>query len=514
VFRPLLLLAFVLPLLAGSASAAEPPRLTGSQPCAEVTGFTCSNLTVPLDHQGRVKGKLGLRVAVQNGPAPRGVLVFLTGGPGQPGAPFAARVGARLGLAIAGYRLVLIDQRGTGGNALLCPALQAQMGSSDLAVPSKSAVVGCAKAIGPRRQFFGTDQTVQDLDLLRRALGVEQLSLDGVSYGSFVAERYALRFPRHTARLVLDSVVPHEGVDGLSVANAHAVGRVLQALCSERRCVGDPAEQLAFVVRSSSIDTRLLNALVTLSVLDPTYPGVIDALYAASHGRRAPLSQLVDRFAPDPNTPAQALSQGLHAAALCADNPMPWGGPDTPVDRRMPALIRAAVRIPPAAIWPFTRAVASDNGIVRTCLHWPPEPAPPVPRGKLPNVPTLLLAGDRDLSTPLAWARQEAALAPRGRLVVVAGAGHSVQTRAVSDAGRIAVADFLQDSRTTSAAAPAPPVDGCVPAALRRRSAARRSPSGASDGVPLHGVVLGSGRKGIVLSHEFRANLCNWLPSS
>jgi pimeloyl-ACP methyl ester carboxylesterase len=58
-------------------------------------------------------------------------------------------------------------------------------------------------------------------------------------------------------------------------------------------------------------------------------------------------------------------------------------------------------------------------------------------------VPTLLLAGSHDLSTPLEWAQREAALAPRAKLVVVAGAGHSVQVRALSDAGRRAVARFL-----------------------------------------------------------------------
>jgi pimeloyl-ACP methyl ester carboxylesterase len=34
----------------------------------------------------------------------------------------------------------------------------------------------------------------------------------------------------------------------------------------------------------------------------------------------------------------------------------------------------------------------------------------------------------------------------------------------------------------------------------------------AADGLRLQGVLLGSGTDGIVLSHEFRANLCNWLP--
>jgi pimeloyl-ACP methyl ester carboxylesterase len=118
----------------------------------------------------------------------------------------------------------------------------------------------------------------------------------------------------------------------------------------------------------------------------------------------------------------------------------------------------------------------------------------------------LLLGGDRDLSTPLAWARQELSLAPRGRLVVVPGAGHSVQMRAFSDRGREAVRALLQGGLRMSAGAT--PVDGCVTGALRSKAVDFR----ASDGASLHGVLLGSGANGIVLSHEFRANLCNWLP--
>jgi pimeloyl-ACP methyl ester carboxylesterase len=82
---------------------------------------------------------------------------------------------------------------------------------------------------------------------------------------------------------------------------------------------------------------------------------------------------------------------------------------------------------------------------MRQCLPWAPTPPTPLPpRGAKLRVPVLLVNGDHDLSTPLEWAREELALAPLGKLVVVRGAGHSVQARAVSDAGRNAVARFLR----------------------------------------------------------------------
>jgi pimeloyl-ACP methyl ester carboxylesterase len=159
------------------------------------------------------------------------------------------------------------------------------------------------------------------------------------------------------------------------------------------------------------------------------------------------LSALVARWEPDPNTPAEFFSQGLHVSTLCADTRMPWGDSAVAAARREPALRQAVARVPAKAIWPFTRAIARENGFVKTCLYWPPTPAPPRPApARLPRVPMLLLAGDRDLSTPLVWATKEAGVAPGARLVVVAGAGHSTQLRARSDAAHSAVASFLRGS--------------------------------------------------------------------
>jgi pimeloyl-ACP methyl ester carboxylesterase len=49
----------------------------------------------------------------------------------------------------------------------------------------------------------------------------------------------------------------------------------------------------------------------------------------------------------------------------------------------------------------------------------------------------------------------------------------------------------------------------CLTGALRRKAIVFR----ATDGVPLHGVLLGSGQNGIVVGGDaVRGNLCNWLP--
>jgi pimeloyl-ACP methyl ester carboxylesterase len=140
--------------------------------------------------------------------------------------------------------------------------------------------------------------------------------------------------------------------------------------------------------------------------------------------------------------PADALDQGLHASALCADWRYPWGTSAASLAGREAALAKAVAKLPARALFPFDRKTASGNGFIRQCLPWAPTAPTPLARGKI-TVPTLLVNGNHDLSTPLEWARQELARTTRGKLVVVPGAGHSTQSRSVSDVSRTAVAAFL-----------------------------------------------------------------------
>jgi pimeloyl-ACP methyl ester carboxylesterase len=320
------------------------------------------------------------------------------------------------------------------------------MGTSDLTVPTPSAVRSCAAAIGPDRRYFATADTVADLEALRLALGVPRLALDGVSYGSYVAERFALAHPGEVSRLVLDSVVPAWNVDPLQLDTMRRTAVVLRDTCTAQGCAADPAADLAVVVRRYHDGPALLDTLVALSVGAPSFPGVPAALHAAAAGRPAALDALMARVHAAQSAPASYLSQGLHASTLCADLPMPWGGPGTPLAARAAALARAVARLSPAQTWPFDRATAAGNGIIQTCLYWPPTPAPAAAsaaRAELPGVPVLLLAGTHDLSTPLDGAQAQAARAPDGHLFVVPGAGHSVQSRAPGDAAQAEVARFL-----------------------------------------------------------------------
>jgi pimeloyl-ACP methyl ester carboxylesterase len=415
-----------------------PARLVHVHRCPRQPRATCATLRVPLDHQGRTPGRLALAVAFQ-GPRRGPVLVGLSGGPGQPGVPFLASFRRWLGPAAARRRVVTFDQRGTGRGALRCPALQRAMGTSDLTVPPPAAVVRCARTLGERRRFFTTADTVEDIELLRRALGVPRIALDGVSYGTYVAERYALAHPRSVDRLVLDSVVPHAGLDALYADGLRATARVLRALCRAARCGRDPARDLAAVVRRRHDGPAILDAIVALSVFDPSFPGLLPALADARAGRPAALERLLATVRRGERAPALVLSQGLHAATLCGDLAGPWRSPAAPVAGRAAALRRAAAAVDP---WPYDRATLTGNGLAQTCVRWPPMPAAPPPPADLPPVPVLLLAGDRDLSTPLEWARREAAHAPRGRLVVVHGNGHGVQRQASPAARRALAALF------------------------------------------------------------------------
>jgi pimeloyl-ACP methyl ester carboxylesterase len=413
--------------------------------------FSCATLTVPVDHPGlraapRYPGQLSLPVAISdNAAAPRGVLVWLVGGPGTPGVGLTAVIARQFDPEVLRtYRLVLFSGRGTGPGALHCPALQQALDDLAAAGPAASAVQACAQSLGDRRGFYTTADTVADLETLRQALGVNQLTLDGVSYGAFVAERYAITHPDRVSRLVLDSVVPHDTFDPLDIAAFNHTAQVLQMVCAETGCLTDPAHDLTQVIRVRHNGAQLLDVLSGLTHGAPRLASALAALHDAARGDYAALDAIVAAETRLRASSAEVFSQGLFASTVCADFLWPWGRADAPVPGRVDATTAAVATLSDAALFPFDRATAIGNKVVETCIQWPPTPVVAFPSGaRLPPVPTLLLAGDHDLITPLAWTQHEAAQVPDGHLVIIPGSGHITQNNGNGPAGRTTVTAFL-----------------------------------------------------------------------
>jgi pimeloyl-ACP methyl ester carboxylesterase len=250
------------------------------------------------------------------------------------------------------------------------------------------------------------------------------------------------------SRLVLDSVVPQDNADPLYVASLHRAAYVLRQACQEQDCGYDPAADLAEVVRRYDNGVDVFDFIVIASIVDPKltaanfYP-VLLLLHLAAQGNPDPLNEsIAELHASGLQTPPEEYSSGLHVATLCADlTQLPWGDSAAPLAGRDAAIARSLAKLHASETWPFEPATAVGHGIIQGCRNWPP--ARPNPQSKYTRLtmPVLLINGDRDLSTPLEWAREQAARTPRGKLVVIPGMGHSIQGR--NAAGDEAVRAFL-----------------------------------------------------------------------
>jgi pimeloyl-ACP methyl ester carboxylesterase len=141
-------------------------------------------LEVPLAHDGTHTGTLTVFARELVADAPDAtrfpLLVYFQGGPGfeAPRTPEAPNEGAWLHRALREYRLLLLDQRGTG----------------------RSSPVGALRGMSPSEQaeyltHFRADSIVRDAELFRHALGADSWSVIGQSFGGFCVLTYLSTFP-------------------------------------------------------------------------------------------------------------------------------------------------------------------------------------------------------------------------------------------------------------------------------------------------------------------------------
>jgi pimeloyl-ACP methyl ester carboxylesterase len=231
-FLPLLFL--VPPAAAGETRAAgpdaapAPPRLTvepyevrtadGRQVAAELARFG-----VPEDRRRSAGPQVELAFVRLRSTAahPGPPIVYLAGGPG--GSGIAATEGSRLELLL-GLRaladVIAFDQRGTGlaRPELNCSEswtlpLDRPLDRAAMMAAAREHSRACAEELRGQKIDLGaynTNESADDLEDLRRALGVPRVSLLGVSYGTHLALAILRRHPGSISRAVLAGV---EGPD-------------------------------------------------------------------------------------------------------------------------------------------------------------------------------------------------------------------------------------------------------------------------------------------------------------
>src|SRR5919107_410336 len=221
-------------VLAGLAAVLALPGVASAAPtwrsCRAATGAECATLRVPLDRSGDRPGTVPLKLARLPADGARPTLVYLSGGPGGAGIEEMLAVIPLAPFLLDAYRVVGFDQRGTGGSGLLrCPALE-----RDPRLRSVRAGEDCARRLGEKRRLYTTPDSVEDLEAIRAQLGVERLTLFGISYGTELALAYARAHPDRVDRLILDSVVDPDDRDPFGLAGFRAMGPSLKGLCPGR----------------------------------------------------------------------------------------------------------------------------------------------------------------------------------------------------------------------------------------------------------------------------------------
>lgn len=458
-----LALAAAVPLEAAAAAPAS--SLTPSPcpvPAAAGEAIDCFTLVVP---ESRARGGSGKTITLpvvrfrSRADKPAEPLVFLAGGPG------VSAVGGRLSGAQNPFLderdYILFQQRGTrfAEPTLDCPGYEDAaahitregLGGAEAVDRRREAAAACARQLRGRGidlDAYDTGAIVADLLDLRRALGVPSLNLLGISYGTRVALEAMRASPSAFRSVVLDSVLPPDvRYDELATDNAlRSLDLVLD------QCAVDPAcaraypdlrrrwdDALARANRPFAVGTQgpakgnapttarlsgseLIEAAYSLlNVADaiPTLPRFLDSIARGELGRaRAVLAA---------NAGPSGYSRGQRLSVWCRD--------EAPANDAL-AVAAQTTHHPELGSW------STATFEPEVCRAWPVTPSAAVRTPVVSDVPTLILAGEYDPTTPPAWGRRTLATLKNGYFVELPGMSHVAGGR---PCGRSLVLAFLRD---------------------------------------------------------------------
>jgi pimeloyl-ACP methyl ester carboxylesterase len=418
------------------------------------TDQECSWLTVPLDHANPGGDTIRLRlmrIPARTG-ASMGSLVVNPGGPGASGVDYVSSLARFFPNELRDvYDLIGFDPRGTGASEpvrCLTDAALARYLRLDSA-PRRPAdqrrlmtqaarfSPGCLARSPNLAPHMQTDQTVQDMELIRQALGMPTLNFLGFSYGTVLGARYAERYPDTVGRLVLDGPV-NTSLDVMQLSEQQAKGfqlalRRFAADCARSRTCQLGRTQAAVLrsinhllagLDSNTIPTKTAFPLVKAqaitgiitSLYNPrTWPLLRRAVVDARRGDGTRMQELA-YFGNDQLGPTAFRSNIWFAffSTTCLDSPAPPG---------QAGLSRAANRWARGAGVPdVSRALAWGNA---PCTTWFRHSSAATAVTSTTQTPILVIGTRFDPATPYQWSRWMHRQLPSSTLLTFNGDGHT-----------------------------------------------------------------------------------------
>jgi pimeloyl-ACP methyl ester carboxylesterase len=402
----------------------------------------CATIEVPLDYDNPDGERIELAAARAPATGDRiGALFVNPGGPGASATDFAATLAFLLpGEISERFDIVGVDPRGVGGSTPIdCGVDATELYSVDASIEdeadraalldvSAEYVDDCGARFGNLLPFVGTREAARDLDTVRAAMGDEQLSFLGLSYGTAIGQVYADLFPERIRSMILDGVV-ELGPTGLELAAdqaagfetalaryvefcdaaegcetaGNALGAVEQVLALSEQPGGIPAPSAGRPAGPGEANLGISLALYSQSL----WTSLDTALAEALGGDGSGLVDLADQY----------IGIGdfeIYFAVNCLDFAWPTGDPQAFLD----AAKATATQSPH-----FGEALVNDY--IR-CVDWP-VPAEPLTPVTAPGAPPILVVSTTgDPATPYEAGVRVAERLESGVLVSNEGDGHTV----------------------------------------------------------------------------------------
>jgi pimeloyl-ACP methyl ester carboxylesterase len=218
---------FACATFAVDAGPAGPSKVAWSKCYSQFGPFECGTVQVPLDYDepnGATISIALVRLPATDPTSRIGSLFLNPGGPGGSGVDFALGVGPFLYTdeVRARFDIIGFDPRGVGrSTAVRCFGTDKQWGPyfTPFSFPTtpeelqgwigadRYVDAACTQRAGRMLDHMSTANVARDLELLRQAVGDEQLTYAGYSYGSYLGVTYANLFPDKVRAVIVDGVV-------------------------------------------------------------------------------------------------------------------------------------------------------------------------------------------------------------------------------------------------------------------------------------------------------------------